>query len=148
MGSKKKATSGKYDVIIKSKGTGSRILEAGPGGTFRFESTSKGSAKGKLYTGIYWDTVEVTMQPDGTASFAGKFVQITNKGELLTGTGIGTQQPANSKGVAKFTGDGTMWSSSPRLSNLNGRRWTCEGEYDMNRETAEIRVAFYTSIAG
>jgi hypothetical protein len=141
----KKKAAGKYDLVIKAKGTSNRILEIGQGG-IRMESTSKGAARGRLYNGIHWDTVEATMQPDGTAQFNVKYIQITNKGEMVTGTGIGTQQPTNSKGIAKFTGDGSMWTSSPRLSKLNGGRWTCEGEYDMGKETAEIRVKFETSI--
>jgi hypothetical protein len=144
MARNKKSGLGKFDLIIRAKGTGSRILEIGQG-MMRFESTSKGPVKGKLYNGTHWDTIETTMQPDGTAQFSVKLIQMTNKGEMLMGTGIGTQQPANSKGVAKFTGDGTMWTPSPRLSKLNGSRWTCEGEYDMIKETVEVRVKFDTN---
>jgi hypothetical protein len=145
MVSKKKSALGKYDLVIRGKGTGSRILEIGQAGV-RFESSSKGPVRGKLYSGTHWDTVESTMQADGTAQFNVKYIQMTNKGEMVMGTGVGTQQTADSKGIAKFTGGGTMWTSSSRLSNLNGGRWSCEGEYNMIKETAEVRVKFDTSI--
>jgi hypothetical protein len=111
----KKAAASKYDLIIRAKGTSSRILEIGQG-SVRIESTSKGQAAGKLYRGTHWDTVESTMQPD------------------------------NKKGIAAFTGQGTMWTSSPRLSQLNGARWSCDGDYNMNKETVEVRAKFDTHL--
>lgn len=139
------ATAGKQDIHIKAKGTGLRILEVGQG-SLRMETTSRGQARGKLYSGTHQDTVEVTMQPDGTALLNIRYVHMTNKGEGVVGTGTGVQQPANSKGIAKFTGEGTMWSSSPRLSQLNGIRWTCEGDYNTRNETIDIRGKFHKGI--
>jgi hypothetical protein len=36
------------------------------------------------------------------------------------GTGTGNQTTPNQKGIARVTAEGTMWTSAPRLSNLNG----------------------------
>jgi hypothetical protein len=146
MASKRKAGSQKHDLIIKAKGTSSRILEIGQG-SIRMESTSKGQARGKYYSGTHWDTVEATMQPDGTAQLAIKYIHMTTKGDMVVGTGTATQQPANSKGIAKFEGEGTMWTASPALSKLNGARWTCEGDYDMIKEAVEVRGTFDTSVS-
>ena len=145
MASKKKAPSAKYDVLIKAKGTSSRILEIGQGG-LRMETASKGQASGKFYNATHWDTVEATMQPNGIALLNVKYIHMTNKGEMVVGTGTGTQQPADSKGIAKFTGEGTMWTSSPRLSKLNGARWKCEGDYNTIKETVEVRGTFDASL--
>jgi hypothetical protein len=45
---------------------------------------------------------------------------MTNKGESITGTGTGTQMAADQRGIARITTKGTMWTSTPRLSHLNG----------------------------
>ena len=138
MATRKKPSAKKYDMAIKAKGTGSRILEIGQG-SIRMETTSRGKVTGKYFNGTHSDTVEATMQPDGTAQLSIKYMQMTNKGELVVGTGSAVQQPANPRGIAKFTGEGTMWTSSPRLAQLNGARWTCEGDYDMRREIVTVR---------
>jgi len=149
MANKTRGKSGKYDLIIKAKGTSSRILEIGQA-SVRMESNSKGQARGKYYSGTHWDTVEATMRPDGTAQLAIKYIHMTTKGDMVVGTGTAVQQPPSSRGIAKFEGDGTMWTASPRLSKLNGARWTCEGDYDMIKEAVEVRGRFDTgqNIAG
>ncbi len=146
MVSKRKTSPGNYDMIIKAKGTSSRILEIGQG-SIRMESASKGQTRGKYYSGTHWDTVEATMQPDGTAQLSVKYIHMTTKGDTVVGTGTAVQQPPNSKGVAKFKGEGTMWTSSHALSKLNGARWTCEGDYDMIKEAVEVRGKFDTSMS-
>src|SRR5574338_809409 len=92
--------------------------------------------------------VEATMQPDGTAQLSVKYIHMTNKGQMVVGTGSAVQQPVNPKGIAKFSGEGTMWSSSPRLAQLNGARWTFEGDYDMVKESVEVRGKFEVTAAG
>jgi len=67
---------------------------------------------------------------------------MTNKGESITGIGTGTQMAANQRGIAKVAGEGTMWTSSPRLSDLNGGRWKVEGEVNTIKETVEVRGDF------
>ena len=132
-------------MLIKAKGTSSRILEISQG-SLRMETASKGHAAGKYYSGSHWDTVEATMQPDGTAQLAIKYIHITNKGDTVVGTGTAAQRPFNSKGMAKFTGEGMMWTPSATLSKLNGARWRCEGDYNMIKETVEVRGTFDVSV--
>jgi len=86
--------------------------------------------------------VESTMLADGSATMAIKYLHMTNKGESITGIGTGTQMAANQRGIAKVTGEGTMWTSSPRLSDLNGGRWKVEGEVNTIKETVELRGDF------
>jgi hypothetical protein len=137
----------KYDMLIRAKGTSSRIIEIGQGNIVRVETVSKGRTSGKYYNGTHWDTVEVTMQRDGTAQLNIKYIHVTNKGETVVGTGTGLQEPDSAKGIAKFNGEGTMWTISPgRLSQLNGARWTCEGDYNMIKEAVEVRVTINISV--
>lgn len=51
----------------------------------------------------------------------------------------------NQRGIARVSGKGTMWTSSPRLSHLNGGRWKVEGEVNTVRETVEVRGYFNPS---
>jgi len=49
-------------------------------------------------------------------------------------------EPANSKGIVKITGEGEMWTQSPRLANINGAKWTCEGESNIRKGSTVIYV--------
>ncbi|MGH9977917.1 MAG: hypothetical protein ACRD8Z_19090 [Nitrososphaeraceae archaeon] len=117
--SSKKRSSAKYDVIMKGKATTTKIVDIG-NQIVRFASHDNGQATGKHYSGVHCDTVESTMLVDGSASLTIRYLHITNKGESITGTGTGTQMALDKRGVAKITGEGTMWISAPRLSHLNG----------------------------
>ena len=141
--SKKRASSGKYDIVIKAKATTTKIIDI-TNETLRLESNDKGQVRGKHYSGIHWDTVEATMLADGSASLTIKYLHMTNKGESIVGTGTGTQSTPNQRGLAKVTGEGTMWTSTPRLSYLNSGRWKVEGEVDTIRETVEVKGSFET----
>jgi hypothetical protein len=92
------------------------------------------------YTGTQLATIENTTNQDGSSSWSGKFMQITNKGEMIVTTGSGTGEPANSKGIVKIKGEGEMWTQSPRLANLNGAKWTCEGESNIRKGSTVIYV--------
>ena len=70
---------------------------------------------------------------------------MTNKGESITGIGTGTQMAANQRGIARITGEGTLWTSSPRLSHLHGCTWKVEGEVNTVKETVEVRGIFEIS---
>jgi hypothetical protein len=139
--SSKKTSSTKYDVIIKAKATSTRIVDIS-NVTVRFESNDKGQVTGKHYSGVHWDTVEATTLADGSATLIIKYLHMTNKGESITGIGTGTQMAANQRGIARITGEGTMWTSSPRLSHLHGGRWKVEGEVNTVKETVEVRGDF------
>jgi hypothetical protein len=137
----KKTSSTKYDVVIKAKATSTRIVDIS-NVIVRFESNDKGQVTGKYYLGVHWDTVEATMLADGSATLTIRYLHMTNKGESITGIGTGTQMAANQRGIARVTGEGTMWTSSPRLSHLNGGRWKVEGEVNTIKETVEVRGDF------
>ena len=82
------------------------------------------------------------MLADGTGSLTIRYLHITNKGESVMGTGTGTEAAPNQRGIARVTAEGTMWTSAPRLSNLNGGRWKIEGEVNTIKETVEVRRNF------
>ena len=140
---KRSSSSGKYDIVIKAKATTTKIIDI-TNETVRLESNDKGQVRGKHYSGIHWDTVEGTMLADGTESLTIRYLHVTNKGESIVGAGTGTQSTPNQKGLAKVTGEGTMWTSAPRLSYLNGGRWKVEGEVDTIKETVEVTGSFET----
>ena len=137
----KKTSSTKYDVVIKAKATSTRIVDIS-NVIVKFESNDKGQVTGKYYLGVHWDTVEATMLADGSATLTIRYLHMTNKGESITGIGTGTQMAANQRGIARVTGEGTMWTSSPRLSDLNGGRWKVEGEVNTIKETVKVRGDF------
>jgi hypothetical protein len=142
--SMKRSSSAKYDIVIKAKATTTKIIDI-TNETLRFETNDKGQVRGKQYSGFHWDTVEATMLADGTASLTIRYLHMTNKGESIVGTGTGTQSTPNQRGIAKVTAEGTMWTSAPRLSHLNGGRWKVEGEVNTIRETVEVRGNFETT---
>jgi hypothetical protein len=82
------------------------------------------------------------MLADGSATLMIRYLHMTNRGESITGTGTGTQMTPNKRGIAKVTAEGTMWTSAPRLSHLNGGRWTHNGEVNTIKETVEVRGNF------
>ena len=51
-----------------------------------------------------------------------------------------SQMTSNKRGISQVTAEGTMWTSSPRLSHLNGGKWTINGEVNMNKETVDVDV--------
>jgi hypothetical protein len=59
---------------------------------------------------------------------------------MIVATGSGTGEPPNSKGIVKIRGEGNMWTPSTRLANLNGTKWTCEGESNIRQESSVIYV--------
>ncbi|MGC2308353.1 MAG: hypothetical protein WA461_08120 [Nitrososphaeraceae archaeon] len=103
----------------------------------RIDSNDKGQVTGKHYSGTHWDTVETTMLSDGSATLTIRYLHMTKYGESITGIETGTQMAPNNRGIA---GEGTMWTSTPRLSHLNGGRWTVSGEVNTIKETIEVRV--------
>ena len=140
----KKRSTTKFDVIIKAKATTTRIIDIN-NEIVRLESNDKGQVSGKHYSGVHWDTVEATMLADGSATLTIRYLHMTNKGESITGIGTGTQLTPNQRGIAKVTAEGTMWTSSSRLSYLNGGRWAVNGEVNTTKETVEVRGSFTIS---
>jgi hypothetical protein len=126
--------------VIKAKATSTRIVDIN-NEIVRFESNDKGQVTGKYYSGVHWDT----MLADGSATITIRYLHMTNKGDSTTGVGTGTQMAPNQRGIAKVTGEGTMWTSAPKLSHLNGGRWKVEGEVNTIKETVDVRGNFNLS---
>jgi hypothetical protein len=142
--SKKRTYATKYDVVIKAKVQSMRIIDIN-NETARLEINEKGQVTGKHYSGVNWDTIEATMLADGSASLTIRYLHMTKNGESITGVGTGTRSTPNRRGLAKVTAEGTMWTLTPRLSHLNGGRWTVEGEVNTVKETVEVRGNFNIS---
>jgi len=105
-----------FATTIRSKVTLNRILEI-TNNSVKIEVNDEGTITGR-YTGTQLATIDNTTNQDGTSSWSGKFMQMTNKGEMILSTGSGTMEPANSKGIVKIRGEGEMWTQSPRLGWL------------------------------
>src|SRR5713226_10549615 len=126
MSKKSSGSAARHSLTIRSKVKLSRILEI-TNNSVKIEINEEGTITGR-YTGSQLATIDNTTNQDGTSSWSGKFMQMTNKGDMIVTTGSGTGKPANSKGIVKIKGEGEMWTQSPRLANINGAKWTCEGE--------------------
>jgi hypothetical protein len=136
--SKKSKSTGRHSLTIRSKLTLNRILEI-TNNSLRIETNEEGTITGR-YSGTQLATIDNTVKQDGTSSWTGKFMQSTNKGDIIVATGIGSAEPANSKGIVKIRGEGEMWTESTRLASLNGARWTCEGESNIRKKSTLIYV--------
>ncbi|MEO9321815.1 MAG: hypothetical protein ABI361_14205 [Nitrososphaera sp.] len=129
----------KSDLVLRLNTTSTKITEVGQQGIMS-EMTSRGSITGK-YRGTHWDTVQVRTKTDGTSEWSVKFIQMTNKG-MVYGSGQGTGDSPNAKGVARMRGEGQIWTSSPKLSDLNGANWTCEVDNNLMTDRAIVAVNF------
>jgi len=105
----------------------------------KIEINDEGTLTGK-YTGTQFSTIENISYQAGTSTWNGNFMQMTKKGDMIVATGKGAGESANSKGIVKIRGEGQMWTKSPRLANLNGAKWTCEGENNIKKGSSLIFV--------
>jgi len=105
----------------------------------KIEINEEGTLTGK-YTGAQFSTIENISHQDGTSTWNGNFMQMTRKGDMIVATGKGTGETPNPKGIVVIKGEGQMWTTSSRLANLNGAKWTCEGESNMKKGTSAIYV--------
>jgi hypothetical protein len=138
MSKKSSSSAARHSLTIRSKVTLNRILEI-TNNSVKIEINDEGTITGR-YTGTQLATIDNTSNQDGTSSWSGRFMQMTNKGEIILSTGSGTMEPANSKGIVKIRGEGEMWTPSPRLANINGAKWTCEGESNIRKGSSVIYV--------
>jgi hypothetical protein len=138
MSKKSSRRTSRNSLTIRSKVVLNRIIEI-TNNALKIEINDEGTITGR-YTGTQLSTIDNTTNQDGSSSWFGKFMQITNKGEMVAATGSGTGEPANSKGIAKIRGEGEMWTQSSRLANLNGAKWTCEGESNIRNGKTLIYV--------
>jgi hypothetical protein len=132
------AAAARHTLTIRSKVTLNRILEI-KNNSLKIEINEKGTITGR-YTGTQLDTIDNTINQDGTSSWSGKFMQMTNKEDMIVATGSGTGEPPNSKGIVKIRGEGEMWTQSTRLANLNGAKWTSEGDSNITKGSTVIYV--------
>src|SRR2546426_2148182 len=130
--------SSRHSLTARSKVKLNRILEI-TNNSVKIEINDKGTMTGR-YNGTQIATIDNTTNQDGTSSWSGKFMQMTNKGDMIVATGSGTGEPANSKGIVKIRGEGEMWTQSTRLANLNGAKWRCEGESNIKKGSTVIYV--------
>jgi hypothetical protein len=138
MSKKSSSSAARHSLTIRSKVTLNRILEI-TNNSVKIEINDEGTITGR-YTGTQLATINNTTNQDGTSSWSGKFMQMTNKGDMIVATGSGTGEPANSKGIVKIRGEGEMWTQSTRLANLNGAKWRCEGESNIKKGSTVIYV--------
>jgi hypothetical protein len=138
MSKKSSSSAARHSLTIRSKVTLNRILEI-TNNSVKIEINEEGTITGR-YTGTQLATINNTTNQDGTSSWSGKFMQMTNKGDMIVATGSGTGEPANSKGIVKIRGEGEMWTQSTRLANLNGAKWRCEGESNIKKGSTVIYV--------
>jgi hypothetical protein len=138
MSKKSSSSAARQSLTIRSKVTLNRILEI-TNNSVKIEINDKGTIAGR-YTGTQLATINNTTNQDGTSSWSGKLMQMTNKGDTIVATGSGTGEPANSKGIVKIRGEGEMWTQSTRLANLNGAKWRCEGESNIKKGSTVIYV--------
>lgn len=138
MSKKSSRSAARHSLTIRSKVTLNRILEI-TNNSVKIEINEEGTITGR-YTGTQLATINNTTNQDGTSSWSGKFMQMTNKGDMIVATGSGTGEPANSKGIVKIRGEGEMWTQSTKLANLNGAKWRCEGESNIKKGSTVIYV--------
>ena len=138
MSKKSSSSAARHSLTIRSKVTLNRILEI-TNNSVKIEINDEGTITGR-YTGTQLATIDNTTNQDGTSSWSGKFMQMTNKGDMIVATGSGTGEPVNSKGIVKIRGEGEMWTQSTRLANLNGAKWRCEGDSNIKKGSTVIYV--------
>jgi hypothetical protein len=128
---------GKESLTIRARNVTLEIVEASEG-KIKIKSNCAGQVNGSLYSGSYNDTVEAVMNPDGTFAVTIRYLHMTQSGELVWGTGAGKRGAPGSNGMARLNAEGVMWTSSPRLSQLKGKRWIVEGDYNVKEESFEV----------
>jgi hypothetical protein len=138
MSTKSSRSAAQHSLTIRSKVRLNRILEI-TNNSLKIETNEEGTITGR-YTGTQLATIDNTANQDGTSSWSGKFMQMTNKGDMIVATGSGTGESPNSKGIVKIRGEGEMWTQSTRLASLNGAKWTCEGESNIRKGSTVIYV--------
>lgn len=127
----------KYDLTIRARNVTVEIIEASKDNV-KIRSNCTGEVNGSLYSGSYYDTVEAIPVQDGTLVLKIRYLHMTQRGELVWGNGTGTRGVPDPNGMTKLNAEGIMWTSSPRLSQLNGKRWVTEGHYNLKEESFEV----------
>lgn len=82
-----KYSTGRHSLTIRSKVMLNRILEIS-NNSLRIETNEEGTITGR-YSGSQLATIDNTVNQDGTSSWSGKFMQSTNKGDIIVATELG-----------------------------------------------------------
>src|SRR2546427_465485 len=77
----------RHSLTIRSKIVSTRVVEV-TNNSLIVEINDKGTITGR-YNAIQWGTIENAMNQDGTSTWNGKFMQVTNKGDVIGVTGSG-----------------------------------------------------------
>lgn len=83
--SKKSNSAARHSLTIRTKVKLSRILEV-TNNSLKIEINDKGAITGR-YNGTQLGTIDNTTNEDGTSSRSGKFMQATNRGDMIVATG-------------------------------------------------------------
>jgi hypothetical protein len=143
MGSSEDSLTQKHDLTIRAKNITLEVVDVSEN-MVKIKSNCAGQVNGTLYSGSYNDTVEAIMMPDSTLALTIRYIHMTNRGEAIWGNGIGSRGVPDTKAIARLTAEGTMWTSAPRLSQLNGEGWIVEGEYNIKEDSFEVRQQFHS----
>ena len=84
MSKKSSNSAARHSLTIRSKVTLNRILEI-TNNSVKIEINDEGTITGR-YTGTQLATIDNTSNQDGISSWSGKFMQMTNKGEIILST--------------------------------------------------------------
>src|SRR3989442_15517371 len=102
MSKKSSNSAARHSLTIRSKVKLSRILEI-TNNSVKIEINDEGTITGR-YTGTQLATIDNTTNQDSTSSWSGKFMQMTNKRDMIVTVGSGTGEAENSKGIVKIRG--------------------------------------------
>ena len=84
MSTKSSMSAAQHSLTIRSKVRLNRILEI-TNNSLKIETNEEGTITGR-YTGTQLATIDNTANQDGTSSWSGKFMRMTNKGDMIVAT--------------------------------------------------------------
>ena len=124
---------------VRGKTVTTTIREISPLGV-SISNNSNGEFTGK-YTASQMQTVNVSMNLDGSSQFETKAIQNTAEGDVVVVTSRGTGKATGSATVA-FEGEAAFMTQSKKLAWLNTSKGWIEGT--ANNATGEYQAKFYT----
>ena|ERR1700676_3188816 len=124
---------------VRGKSVTTTIKEVSPFGV-RFSTNGTGQFTGK-YTASQMETVNVSLNLDGSSSYESKALQNTLEGDFIVITTRGTGRSTGPTTVA-FEGDAVFMTQSKKLAWLNTSKGWIEGS--TNNATGEYSIKFYT----
>ena len=123
---------------VRGKQITTTIKEVSPFGV-SISSNGTGQFTGR-YTASQMETVNVTLNRDGTSQYDTKIIQNTMDGDFIVINSRGNGKPAGPTTVA-FEGEVVFMTQSPKLSWLNTTKGWIEGT--SNNATNEYNLKVY-----